>query len=116
MGPLHDEGVAAMLFVKTANVLCVSKHGIAALELFEYGLLDSSHPAGGAMEYSGIRPEWMKAISWVPWSLGCQRSGCTAKPWHQRPDCRHLQLVWWHQRPTLRHLRTLPRQWPWGLM
>ena len=32
-------------FVKTASILCMSKHGIAALEIFEYGLLDSSHPA-----------------------------------------------------------------------
>jgi len=56
-------------FVKT--VLCMSKHGVAALEIFEYGLLDSSHPSGGVMEYSGIQPERMKAISWVPWSPGC---------------------------------------------
>jgi len=37
-------------FVKTASVPCMSKHGIAALELFEYDLLDSSHPAGGVTE------------------------------------------------------------------
>ena len=49
----------------------MSKYGIAALKLFEYGLPDSTHPAGGAMEYSGIRHEWMKVVSWVPWSPGC---------------------------------------------
>jgi len=51
-------------FVKNANVPCILKWGVAALELFEYGLPDNSHLAGGAVEYSGICPEWMKGTPW----------------------------------------------------